>query len=93
MCNERDSFIGALEAISILLYAWNFFPVPGTDISRSLFAVGREFAFPIDYSSGKHWELTSSPMTVVSYWKDLATRLSACQEVAKLLVEEQRSYH
>ena len=67
--------------------------MPGTDISRSLVAVGREFAFSIDYSSGKHWELTLSPTTVVSYLKELATRLSACQEVAKLLVKEQRSYH
>ncbi len=77
----------------LLLYAWNSCPVPGTDISRSLVAVGREFAFPIDYSSGKHWELTSSPSTVVSYSRELATRLSACLEIAKLLVEEQRSYH
>ncbi len=77
MCNERDSVRVALEAILLLLYAWNSCPVPGTDISRSLVAIGREFAFPIDYSSGKHWELTSSP----------------CQEIAKLLVEEQRSYH
>ena len=62
--------------------------MPGTDISRSLVAVDREFAFPIDYSSGKHWELTSSPTTVVSSSKELATRLSACQEIAKLLVED-----
>ena len=93
MCNKRDSVRVALEAILLLLYAWNSCPVPGTDISRSLVAVGREFAFPIDYSSGKHSESTSSPTTVVSYLKELATRLSACQEVAKLLVEEQRSYH
>ena len=56
--------------------------MPGTDISRSLVAVGREFAFHIDYSSEKHWELTLSPTTVVSYSKKLVTRLSACQEVA-----------
>ena len=93
MCNERDSIRVALEAILLLLYAWNSCPVPGTDISRRLVAVGREFAFPIDYSGGKHWELTSSTTTVVSYSKELGTRLSACQEVAKLLVEEQRSYH
>ena len=67
--------------------------MPGTDISRSLVAVGREFAFPIDYFIGKHWDLTSSHTTVVSYLKDLATRLSACQEVARLLVEEQQSNH
>ena len=93
MCNERDSVRIALEAILLLLYAWNSCPVPGTDISRSLVAVGREFAFPIDFSSGKHWELTSTASTVVSYSKELAHRLSACREVAELLVEEQRAYH
>ena len=59
MCNERDSIIVALEAILLLLYAWNSCPVPGTNISRSL------VAFPNDFSSGKHWELTSSPSTAV----------------------------
>jgi hypothetical protein len=93
MCNERDSVRIANEAILLLLYAWNSCPVPGTDISHSLVAVGREFAFPIDYSSGKHWELTSSPSTVVTYSKELANRLSACREVAELLVKEQRAYH
>jgi hypothetical protein len=93
MCNKRDSVRVALEAILLLLYAWNSCPVPGTDISHSLVAVGREFAFPIDFSSGKHWELTSSASTVVSYSKELATRLSACREVAELLVQEQHLYH
>ncbi len=55
MCNERDSVRIANEAILLLLYAWNSCPVPGMDISRSLVAIGREFAFLIDYSSGKHW--------------------------------------
>jgi hypothetical protein len=58
-----------------------------------LVAVGREFAFPIDYSSGKHWQLTSSPATVESYSKELAVRLSACCKVAELLVIEQRAWH
>ena len=77
------------EAIFLLLYAWNSCPVPGTDISCSLVAVGQEFAFPIDYSCGKHWEMTSLPSTVVSCLKELATRMSACCEAAELLVEEQ----
>jgi hypothetical protein len=93
MCNDRDSVRVALEAILLLLYAWNSCPVPGTDISRSLVAVGREFTFPIDFSSGKHWELTLSPSTVVSYSKELATHLAACRQVSELLVREQRSYH
>ena len=54
MTNERDSIRIALEAILLLLYAWNSCPIPGTDISRSLVAVGPEFAFPINYSTNKH---------------------------------------
>ncbi len=82
----------ALEAILLLLYAWNSCPIPGTDISWSLVAVGREFAFPINYSTNKHWELTSSPISVESYSEDLATRLSALCKVAQLLVQKHRAY-
>ncbi len=85
MCNKRDSVRVALEAILLLLYAWNSCPVPGTNISRSLVAAAHEFTFPIDFSSGKHWELL--------YSKELATRLATCRQVAELLVREQRSYH
>ena len=93
MTNERDSVRVALEAILLLLYVWNSCPIPGTDISRSLVAVGRKFAFPIDYSTGKHWELVSSPNTVTTYSKDLAMRLTATRAVAELLVKEHRDYH
>jgi hypothetical protein len=56
-------------------------------------AVECKFAFPIDYSAGKHWQLTLSPSTVESYSKDLATRLSACRKIAELLVSKQREWH
>ena len=58
-----------------------------------MIAVGWEFAFPLDYSSGKHWQLTSSPNTVKTYSKELAIRLSACREVAELLVCEHHEWH
>jgi hypothetical protein len=93
MINERDSVRVALKAILLLLYAWNSCPIPGTDISCSLVAVGREFAFPINYSTNKHWELTSSPSGIESYSQDLATRFSSLCEVAHLLVQEQQAYH
>jgi hypothetical protein len=67
MCNERGSVRVALEAILLLLYTWNSCLVPGTDISCSLVAVGREFAFPIDFSTNNYWELASLPSTVVTY--------------------------
>jgi hypothetical protein len=93
MTNERDSVRVAMEAILLLLYAWNSAPIPGTDLSRCFVALGREFQFPIDFSANKHFELTSSPSTISSYSRDLAKRLSALHEVASLLVKEQRAYH
>ncbi len=93
MCNEQDTVHVALESLLLLLYAWNSCPVPGTDISRSLVAVGQEFSFPIDFSSSKHWQLMSSPATVDTYSKQLATQLSACPKVVELLAREQRKWH
>ena len=91
--NERDSIRVALEAILLLIYAWNSCQVPGTDISRSLVAVGREFQFPIDFSSGKAAALISAPGSVESYSHLLAKQLIACHKVALLLVREQRCWH
>ncbi len=54
MTNKRNLVHVALEAVLLLLYAWNLCPVPGKDISCSLVAVGRKFAFPIDFSRGMH---------------------------------------
>ena len=48
MCNECASVRIVLKAILLLLYAWNSCPVPGTDISHSLVAIGQEFAFSIN---------------------------------------------
>jgi hypothetical protein len=64
------------------------FPVLGTDISQSLVVVGREFAFPIDYSHSKHLELTPSPAMADTYLKQLAERLTACHNIAMMLVWE-----
>ena len=47
------------EAILLLLHAWNsvLVPGPGTNLSQSLLVeVGREFAFPIDYSTSKYFK-------------------------------------
>ena len=94
MTSECNSVGVALEAILLLLNAWNSCPIPSTDISCSLVAVDHEFAFPIDYSTNKHWELTSSrTKSVESYPRNLATCLSAFCEVVQLLVQEQRAYH
>ncbi len=88
MVNEQDSPCIALKAILLLIYSWNSCLVPGTNIYRSLVPVGREFQFPINFSSGKHIKLMSAPGAVISYSRELATCLNACHQIASILVEE-----
>ncbi len=91
--NVRDSIQVALEAILLLIYAWNSWPVPGTDISRSIVAVGCEFVFSIYYWSRKHWEIVTILSTVMIYSMDLAMHLTVCRAIADLLVKEHCAYH
>ncbi len=94
MANEHGTVRIAKEAILLLLlYAWNSMPIPGTYLSRCFVTLGREFQFPINFSTNKHWELTSTPASVQSYARDLATHLTASRETAKILVKEQRAMH
>ena len=93
MTNERGSVWIAMEAILILIYACNSYPIPGMDLSCSFVTVGCEFQFPIDFSAVKHSELTSAPATIKSYLKDLAAHLQASSEIAIILVEEQHAWH
>jgi hypothetical protein len=78
MTNKRDSIQIPLEAILLLIYAWNSCPVLGTDISRSLVAVRHEFSFPIDFSAGTTRSLR---LHLVPLLPILATLLSASTHV------------
>ena len=92
-CQERGTVKVALEGILMALYAWNLAPIPGTDLSRSLVVVGREFHFPIDFSAKKHYELTSDPKKINTFAHQQATLLLASREIAKILVQEHRALH
>jgi hypothetical protein len=92
-CNERGTNRVALEGILMSLYAWNSAPVIGTDISRSLLVTGREFNFPIDFSSEQHQMLTSSPLKVTSFATEQARLLKCGQSIAKELIHVQRAWH
>ncbi len=91
--NERGTVWIAMEAILLLLYTWSSAPIPGTDLSRCFVALGREFQFLIDFSTNKHWELTSTLASVQSYARDLATQFTASRKIAKNLVKEQQAMH
>ena len=92
-CNERGTNRVAFEGILMSLYAWNSAPSVGTDISRSLLTVGREFNFPIDFSADKHQILTSNPSRVASFASEQATMLSCGRAIARELIHHHRAYH
>ena len=92
-CNERGNNRVALEGILMSLYGWNSAPVIGTDISRSLMATGREFNFPIDFSTEQHQLLTSTSLKVNSFAADQARLLSCGRALAKELIHHHRTCH
>jgi hypothetical protein len=91
MTNKHGSVWIAMEAILLLIYAWNSSPILGMDFSRSFIALGHKFQFPINFLADKHWELTSSPALIKSYSKDLAAHLQALREIATIFVKEQHA--
>ena len=92
-CNERGNNRVALGGILMSLYAWNSAPVIGTDISRSLLVTGREFNFPIDFSTEQHQMLTSKPSKVVNFAVDQANLLACGRDIARELIHAHRAWH
>ena len=56
---DKGSLHQWLQGVLFALYAWNEGPVDGTDIARSVVAIGREFQFPIDLSTSRSSEVNS----------------------------------
>jgi hypothetical protein len=92
-CNERDSIRVAAEGLQLCKYAWNSAPVVGTDISRSLVCVGREFKFPIEYTSAAHVNLSLDPSATTSFAQVQETVLSQSREIFRILIHEHRAWH
>jgi hypothetical protein len=93
MSNKSGFIWIAIEAILLLLYAWNSAFILGTDLSHCYVAPCQEFLFPINFSANKHWKLTLTPVTNKSYARELAAHLQSSREIAKILVKEQWAWH
>ena len=92
-CNERGNNRVTLEGILMSLYGWNSAPVIGTDISRSLLVTGREFNFPMDFSTEQHQLLISTPLKINSFAADQARLLSCGRDLAKELIHTHSAWH
>ncbi|KAL3787769.1 LOW QUALITY PROTEIN: hypothetical protein HJC23_009820, partial [Cyclotella cryptica] len=80
----------AHEGLHMAMYAWNCAPVAGTDISRCLMVTGREWRFPLDYSTGAHLELISRPKLLCTPASSHPRSLSQTWTDSN---DEHRAYH
>ena len=93
LLQEHDTAKVAQEGILMSLYAWNSAPLIGTDISRSMIVVGRNFQFPIDYCVKSHHMLTANPKKMASYADEQASLLACGCDIALKLIHHQCDYH
>lgn len=83
-----------VEGAHTAAYAWNSSPIDGTDIIRSVPAVGRPFRFPFDLSLSSWPTPTQSQAADVHAFLRLAApTTSFSEQVLHTLTEERHSIH
>jgi hypothetical protein len=92
--NDRGTNDVFVEAVHCFTYAWNASVIDGTDIVRSVAALGREFKFPLDL------RLADAPLPVDGDLSELHSFLRIHQrdarvaaEILQIIIEDRRSYH
>ena len=92
--NDRGTNKVFVEAAHTAAYAWNSSPIDGTDIVRSIPAVGRPFRFPFDLSLSPTPTPTSNQASDVHAFLRFAAPASQFVErTLRLLTEDRRSRH
>jgi hypothetical protein len=92
--NDRGTNTIFVEASHTAAYAWNSSPIDGTDIIRSIPAVGRPFRFPFDLSISPVPTPTSDQASDVHAFLRLASPTTQfAEQVLRLLTEERRAIH
>jgi hypothetical protein len=89
-CKSNRVFV---EGAMMCCYAWNAAPIAGTDLSRALLVLGREFHFPINFTTRQHLTFNVTKSGMQSYASNMLDLLEKCQQVYKLLIYEQQTYH
>jgi hypothetical protein len=91
--NDRETNRVFVEGAQTLIYAWNSCPVHGTDLSRSLLTVGREFHFPIDFEANRQRSYNVTDNDKKVFADNLTDLLIKSREVYLLLITEHRAAH
>ena len=92
--SDRGTLDCFVEAGISAGYAWNSAPIDGTDIIRSIPAIGRELRFPLDISLTALPKLTDNRAnSVVEYLRLTDKDRIFSTEILKILIEDRRTAH
>jgi hypothetical protein len=92
--NDRGTNDVFVEAAHTAAYAWNSSPIDGTDIVRSVPAVGRPFRFPFDISlSTPPTPTENQGLDVHGFLRFAQPTAQFSEQVLRLLTDERRSSH
>ena len=91
---DRKTLVCFTEAGIVAGYAWNSAPIDGTDIFRSIPAIGRELRFSIDIPSTTLPQLTTNQAdSVVNYLRLTDSSKRFATEILKILIEDRRTVY
>ena len=75
-------------------YAWNSAPIDGTNILRSIPAIGRKFHFPLDINLSALTKLAhNSSQAALNYLKQIDSSRHLSSSILKILIEDRRTAH
>ena len=91
---ERGTTNIFVPASIVAGYAWNSVPIGGTDILRSIPAIGRELKFPLDINLNAMPKLfQNNTNTTIEYIKLTESSRSFSSSILKILIEDRRIAH
>lgn len=92
--NDRGTNIVIKQNVKTSQYAWNSAPIDGTDIPRSMAAIGREFRFPLDVELSLAPQLNpENNSALFQYLRNGSNDSVFSLSILKILIEERRSAH
>jgi len=92
--NDRHNSSDFVPAACAATYTWNSSPIDGTDIIRSIPAIGREFKFPFDFHYTDTPQFTQDKVTAIhNYLYNTASNTAFTQAILKILLEDRCTTH
>jgi len=90
---DTDSLLQWKQGVLFSIYGWNAAPIDGTDIPRSVVAMGREFPFPIDLSNAELRDGTAEGQSSLEHFEAASPLLYRQRELLNILNDERRQRH